>query len=283
VVRADFDLYDHAFALFGLAAAAGVSEDGPELAKCAEQMLASMRAGWRHPIAGFEESNPRTLPLKANPHMHIFEAALAWIDSGHARPGSQWELLADEIGELCLTRFLLPGNGCLREFFDGDWQASPDQLGRIVEPGHQFEWGWLLIRWGMLRGRQDAILAARRLICSAERYGTDPARGIAFNEVWDDFTPRDTAARLWQQTERIKAWLAMIRIAPDEANRKEALSHVSLAANGLKKFLWTAACPGAWNERMRADGSFIDEPSPASSLYHIVCAIAEMHVLQIAT
>jgi mannose/cellobiose epimerase-like protein (N-acyl-D-glucosamine 2-epimerase family) len=31
--------------------------------------------------------------------------------------------------------------------------------------------------------------------------------------------------------------------------------------------------PGLWHDKMRADGTLVDEPSPASSLYHIVCAI----------
>lgn len=277
VVRADFDLYDHAFALFGLAAAAGSGSDGAELAQIASRMLSAMRAGWGHPTAGFEEASPRTLPLKANPHMHIFEAALAWLESGQPDADGQWRALADEIGMLCLGKFLHPDNGCLREFFNGDWSAFPGDEGRIVEPGHQFEWGWLLIRWGILAKHAEAMDAARRLIDIAESYGTDSVRGVAFNEIWDDFSAKDQASRLWQQTERIKAWLAMSWIATDTASSEYALERVSLAAAGLKKYLWTADVPGAWNERMRADGSFLDEPSPSSSLYHITCAIAEMH------
>ncbi len=44
----------------------------------------------------------------------------------------------------------------------------------------------LLERWGRLRGREDAIAAARRLY-EAGRRGIDPARGVAMNELWDDF------------------------------------------------------------------------------------------------
>lgn len=277
IVRADFDLYDHAFALFGLAAAAGVMSNSEELAGYAKKMLMEMRAGWGHSVAGFEETMPRSLPLKANPHMHIFEAALAWIESMGTAAGQEWHNLADEIGELCLAKFLHPDNGCLREFFDGDWRPFPGEDGRIVEPGHQFEWGWLLIRWGLLRNRQDAINAAKRLILLAEDYGVDPVRGVAFNEIWDDFTPKDQACRLWQQTERLKAWIAMSWVASDTNESELALASISKAAAGLKKFLWTADVSGAWNERMKSDGSFVDEPSPASSLYHIICAIAEMH------
>jgi mannose-6-phosphate isomerase len=34
--------------------------------------------------------------------------------------------------------------------------------------------------------------------------------------------------------------------------------------------------PGLWFDQMRVDGSFVDEPAPASSFYHLVAAIAEL-------
>jgi mannose/cellobiose epimerase-like protein (N-acyl-D-glucosamine 2-epimerase family) len=34
--------------------------------------------------------------------------------------------------------------------------------------------------------------------------------------------------------------------------------------------------PGLWRDRRGADGQFIDEPSPASSFYHIVLALSEL-------
>ena len=33
---------------------------------------------------------------------------------------------------------------------------------------------------------------------------------------------------------------------------------------------------GAWRDKRRADGGFVDEPAPASSLYHITGALDEM-------
>jgi mannose/cellobiose epimerase-like protein (N-acyl-D-glucosamine 2-epimerase family) len=64
--------------------------------------------------------------------------------------------MADEIAELALSKFIDPKSGGLREYYDGDWNAAPGVDGRIVEPGHQFEWAWLLLRWGQLAGRDDA-------------------------------------------------------------------------------------------------------------------------------
>lgn len=270
-----FDLYDHAFALFGLAAAYKFAPD-PKLAAAAKRMRDRMREGWAHPDAGFEESVPRILPLKANPHMHVFEACLAWRDALDGGGDQGWLALADEIGHLCMKYFLDPQTGALREFFDGDWGRAAGEDGRIIEPGHQFEWAWLLIRWGRLRENSDAIAAAYRLIDIAETHGVDPARDVAFNEIWDDFTPKNLGARLWPQTERMKAWLLRAETTLDSDERAAAVDKAARAADSLKKYIATDVV-GTWRERMNPDGSFLFEPSPASSLYHITCAIAEAH------
>ncbi|MEI9851628.1 MAG: AGE family epimerase/isomerase [Sphingomonas sp.] len=271
VVRPDFDLYDYAFVLFGLAAAAPLAADRSGVTDLAIRIRENLCAGWKHPDAGFEESRPRTLPLKANPHMHIFEASLAWREAGPAAGDSGWDEIADEIAELCLAKFLHPENGSLREFFDGDWNPMAGEEGRIIEPGHQYEWAWLLIRWAALRGREDALAAAGRLIDIAETHGTDPVRGIAFNELLDDFSVRDAKARLWPQTERIKAWVALAGCAPDADAREAAIAKAAVAVRGLRKY-FDYPVAGAWHEMIAPDGGFLLEDPRASSLYHITCA-----------
>ncbi len=115
----------------------------------------------KHPIAGFQHADPPGLPLCSNPHMHLFEAALAW-EALAERPQA-WTALADEIANLALTKFIDQTSGGLREFFDHHWSPHPSDKGRIMEPGHQFEWGWLLARWGALRADAVAIAKAERL------------------------------------------------------------------------------------------------------------------------
>ena len=269
VRKSRFDLYDYAFVLFGLAAAHSVGERPDELSRIAQTIRAKMTAGWRHPIAGFEESVPRSLPLKANPHMHVFEASLAWLETA---PDEGWSALADEIAELCLSKFLAQDTGALREFFDGDWTMLGDHAGSVVEPGHQSEWAWLLIRWGQLRGRDDAIAAARRLIEIAEIHGVDPVRDLAINELNADLSPRDGLARLWPQTERLKSYVALAGIetgpAADHARKK-----IGAATQGLRRF-FAHPIEGAWWEHLGEGFAPVPEPSRTSSLYHIVCAIA---------
>lgn len=272
VVDTGIDLYDQAFALFVLAEAAkAFAERKSEFSGRAAATIARLKAELGHPRGGFEEARPRRLPLRSNPHMHLFEAVLAWEE---LEPAGPWPALCDEIAGLALTRFIDEGSGCLREFFDGDFRPMPGGPGRIVEPGHQFEWAWLLTRWGLLRGNGNALSAARRLFEIGEKHGIDRARGVAVMQLADDLSVLDPVARLWGQTEWIKAALILAKISA-EAEREYYLASAVRAVDALERF-FDVDRPGLWRDKLTAEGQFVDEPAPASSLYHIVCAILEL-------
>lgn len=278
VIIGTFDLYDHAFALFALAAAAKAQ---PEHAKAHEAatltLLDHMEHGFKHPAGGFEEALPRTLPLKANPHMHILEAALTWSDTGDC---ARWKALAAEIVDLCLSRFINPVTGALHEFLDGDWRlllAPPDD---VVEPGHLFEWSWLLTRWGLAEGDDRALMAGRRMFELAETHGLCPATGLAVNELDGALRVRDGRFRLWPQTERLKAQVAQYRLASSAAEKAAALDKITEALRLMRRY-FEHPVQGSWWEHFGPDGRPHDEPARASSLYHIVCAIAEVDDLRL--
>ena len=272
VLRRDFDLYDHAFVLFALAGGSRMRGGDPALAARAAALRAAM-APWAHPQRGFEETVPRSLPLKANPHMHLFEAALAWEEVSDD-PG--WSILADSIAGLCLDRFLDPATGALKEYFDGDWLALPAPQD-VVEPGHQFEWAWLLRRWGAARNRSEALVVAARLAEIGEGPGVDPAQDLAMNELNADLSVRDGLFRLWPQTERVKAHASALTAAPDVVAQDRAAGLSARAARGLRRY-FDHPVSGSWWEHLGRDGRPHDteEPARASSLYHITCAIGEL-------
>ncbi len=252
-------LYDQAFALFAMAqASSAISERRDELLGAANALRRALD-GWRWPDGGFKEPEAKYI-RQSNPHMHLFEACLAWaeVDQDPA-----WNTLADEIAELALTH-LIDANGALHEFFAEGWALADGVDGRIVEPGHQLEWAWLLERWARLRGRDDAHRAAERLFHIGVEWGVRDSRGVATQQLLDDRSIHDDVARLWPQTERIKA--ALILSDPAEAAR---------GISGLKLYFDTPV-PGLWRDKLHPDGTFTDEPAPASSFYHIVCAIAEL-------
>lgn len=247
-VDAQAYLYEHAFVLLALAALGD--------AQTATALRARLE-NFRHGAGGFREAGER--PFQANAQMHLLEAALAW---DAASDEGAWAALADELADLAVGRFIDPATGALSEFFDDAWRPLAGPAG-LIEPGHQFEWAWLLIRWGRARGRPEAEATARRLFAVGRR-GFDPARNVAVDALTDDLAVRDAAARLWPQTEHLKAALAL-------GDTTAALQ----GANGMAAYLDTPA-PGVWRERMRADGGFVEEPSPATSLYHLYVAIREL-------
>jgi mannose-6-phosphate isomerase len=277
---APFSLYEHAFYLFALARVEASMSARYPIGATGAICLARLRASFGRPGAGFEESAPPSLPLKSNPHMHLLEAALGWVAATQGPAQRSWVDLARELVGLCLTQFRDAPTGAIREYFDYQWRALPGDAGRLVEPGHQFEWAWLLMQWaasGHCTGAERAacLAAAAQLIELAERWGVDPGRGIAINEIWDDMSLKDPAAKLWPQTERVKAWCAMLERAPTAVEAERACRHLAAAARGLRSYL-RADAPGLWFEECGPAGEFAPTASKASSLYHIACAIEVM-------
>jgi mannose/cellobiose epimerase-like protein (N-acyl-D-glucosamine 2-epimerase family) len=262
-------LYDQAFVLLGLAGAYGDTHPSFDIGREAHRLRTMIASRYRTSAGGYATALPRVPLLQTNPHMHLLEASIAWT-SASGEP--EWQLLTEELVELALSRFIDRSSGALREVFDETWQPAPGVAGRIVEPGHQFEWAYLLMRCEGSRHSPSRLDAALRLLDIGERCGVQ--EGFAVNALLDDLSPHDAAARLWPQTERLKANAAAARIMRDRrywiATRE--------AATCLMQYL-TTPIAGLWYDRHLPSGEFVDEPAPASSLYHIVGAAAELRSL----
>jgi len=266
-------LYDQAFTLLLLATARRVLPERGDVVDHAVRLRDRLLSDRRVPAGGFIEVVGR--PYYANPNMHLLEATLAWAEISD---DPAWGAIADEIAELAMAKFIDAKGGFLREYFDEAWSPTNDDDARLIEPGHQFEWAWLLLWWSRIRGRNDAVAVAKRLY-EVGRMGVDEARSVAFNALWDDLTPRDTNARLWPQTEWAKAAVALARLEhPGSARHTELFEDAAMSIRGLNKYLQMPT-PGLWRDRYLADGGFVDEPSPVTSFYHIVCAITELRTV----
>ncbi len=246
------NIYEQAFALLAMAALQAADPSAGDLPTEARRTLEALQDR-RVAGGGFRESGVQ--PFQANCHMHLIESSLAWEEAGQG----SWTALSDELAELAQSRFIDPDTGVLREFFDSEWRPLEGE-GGLIEPGHHFEWAWLLERWGRLRNDARARATARRLYASGLR-GVDIQRQVAMNALWEDFAVRDASARLWPQTEHLKATLFF---GDDD--------EVLRAAQGLAKYLDVPA-KGAWRDKMRPDGTFVVEPSPATSFYHLLTAV----------
>jgi mannose-6-phosphate isomerase len=258
-------LYDQSFALLAMASLHNLGGLPAGIDSEAEKLLHAVKREMRHEAGGFRESQPSA--FQSNPHMHMLEAALAWLEAGG---GAIWEVLAEEIVALCLERFIDPEEGFLREHFTAQWEPALGERGRIVEPGHQFEWAWLLARWSQLRNKPEALLAARGLFAAGAR-GIDPVRGVAVDALYENLTVRSSRARLWPQTERFKAALLLHEIHGADED-EPYLAHAVGAAESLWRYLETPTA-GLWRDKLLPTNRFVEEPSPASSFYHTIGAI----------
>lgn len=256
-------LYDQAFALLAFAHAHRVLGPDSDLPDQAGALLQRIENHFRNAGRGFLSDTRGWGWLLSNPHMHLLEAALAWTGIGD---DPRWRRLSDELVALALERMIDPSTGSIREQFAEDWSAFPGISGRVLEPGHQFEWGWLLLQDGIPGTR--ARPAASRLIEVGEKYGVRD--GVAVNSLLDDMTVHDGGARLWPQSERLKAHARLARLTGEPG----CWLPVGLAARTLLSYLGGAR--GLWRDNRTAGGLFNHEPAPASSFYHIVCAIGEL-------
>ncbi len=241
------DLYAHAFVLFALAhyhRASGETE-AMRLAESTWEVLRDNLADRTH--GGFFEGADETWevqrgPRRQNPHMHLLEALLAL----------GWQQEADALVALFHDRFYDEKSGSLGEHFDECWEPLDTPEGQIVEPGHHFEWVWLL------HGRSSAP----GLFDFACRHGVDEDGGV-FDQVDRSGSVLVATKRLWPQTEGIKAYavrgeLDLMRVALDYC-----FSH------------YVDPTHGGWNEHLTRDGQVFSRFMNATSVYHVVMALTE--------
>lgn len=263
------DLYDQAFVLFALANAhsAGLGGDAPVTA--ARGLIAQLEAELAHPGGGFEEARPRVLPLRSNPHMHLLEANLAWTATGVAEP---FAAVARDIVALAVTRLIDPATGAIGEYYDGDWTFAAGPEGAVREPGHQFEWAYLLDLSSDLLGL-DHRSEARRLYAFGRDHGIDPVRKAAVFALDAAGAVTDSRARFWAQTERLRTALIFAGRTDDEAERAALLAAAAEAFAVIRTYL-DVPVKGLWRDQLLADGTFVEEAAPASSFYHLLSAFA---------
>jgi mannose/cellobiose epimerase-like protein (N-acyl-D-glucosamine 2-epimerase family) len=259
-------LYDQAFALLGLAAAAAALDARDEFETRALVLRSLIERRLSTADGSLRSEETAAAVRESNPHMHLLEACLAWTEIGN---DAGWAAWVRRLVELALSRFIRKDSGALGESYSAAWEPAPGLAGRIIEPGHQFEWAWLLLRCEPLHPaplRETAL----RLLAIGDRYGVQ--RGVAINALLDDFTVADANARFWPQTERLKAALLAATLTRDP--HYWSMAHA--AAASLFPYLETSVA-GLWFDVLQPSGVIIDGPAPASTFYHLVGAIAALN------
>ncbi len=237
-------------------------------ALAAERLLTAIEAAFALPGGGYRELGEH--PFQANGQMHLFEACLLFGDGA----GDRFRETADRLAHLALDRLIDPALGVVDEFYDAAWRPVSSRgtaTGRRIEPGHQFEWAWLLLEWRATGGGRPVAGVARRLFAAGEAGVRD---SLATGAVDETGRVVDPLCRLWPQTERLRTAARLAAAAPGpERDRYRAAARD--AARGLRRYLETPIA-GLWRDKWTPGEGFRDEPAPASSLYHLTGAIVAL-------
>ena len=258
------DLYDHAFHL--LAGALYGRVTGSDLAReRAEEIMVLLDERLTAPAGGWYEGDYEAPFRRQNPHMHLFEAFMAWHET---QPDGPWLARADTVFELFQQHFFDTDNGVVREFFTDNWSRPEDPSDDTAEPGHLLEWVWLLDWYSRLSGTSTESAQAT-LFATATSCGLDG--GLMIDTLNHDATPRARSKRLWPMTEYIKA--ACVRAA---AGDEAAFEHAAIAVTALFEGFIDPAGDAPYVDRLDASNLVCDARSPASSLYHLAGAQIEL-------
>ncbi|MGH8421367.1 MAG: AGE family epimerase/isomerase [Pseudomonas fluorescens] len=185
-------------------------------------------------------------PLQ-NPLMHLAEAFLATLSV------RKDVAVQDALVELCTAmqkRFIDPQHGVLME----------KPLGAVdnwFEPGHQFEWYFLLESSSLLRG-STLHASLERAFAFTEQLGVDQQTGAvrAMLDLEPNGLPRDATQRIWAQAEYLRA----LTLRPDSEavvlHQLQALQQRSLHAGG-------------WYECRDENGDVTRRDMPSTTPYHL--------------
>lgn len=243
------DLYTHAFIIFACAHYwAKVRESLVEsVLDAALEVVAERFAtgdGLYEAVLERNWSSLKSGPLQ-NPLMHLAEGFLATL-AVREDPLTQDALL--DLANAMQKRFIDPKHGVMME----------KPLGAVdnwFEPGHQFEWYFLLESSDLLRGT-PLHTSLNKAFTYAEQKGVDNVTGAVSGMLALDGTVRDGTQRIWAQAEYLRA----LTLRPDST---AVLQRQLLALQ--QRFLHDTG----WNECLDAKGHVSRRDMPSTTPYHL--------------
>lgn len=260
------DAYDQSFVLLALAHAHRAGH--PQALGLATQTFAFLDEHLADAkMRGFLDVPGGTGLRRSNPHMHLLESFLAWYEVTGNRDYLQQ---AARIVDLFRQHLFDPETWTLGEYFTDDWERAPGEKGEWTEPGHHFEWAYLLSNFAAASGQNDVIRHARKLYTSAIANGLNRTTELAYGAVSRHGLPLDTNSRSWPQTEAVKAAIAL-----DGNGGPDLKPEVEARVGRLFRWHIEQAPKGLWIDVIDEKGRPRAEDVPASIFYHLVSALTQ--------
>ncbi|MFJ4145812.1 AGE family epimerase/isomerase [Pseudomonas sp. NPDC089734] len=243
------DLYTHAFIIFACAHYwARVKEPLAEsVLNAALKVVAERFADGAGLYEASLEEDWSTLgsgPLQ-NPLMHLAEAFLATLS---VRPDPETQAALDGLVVHMQRRFIDPATGVMLE-------KPLEAVDNWYEPGHQFEWFFLLQSSPDLHNT-PLYASLDRAFVLAETQGIDQETGAVSAMLTLDGEIRDGTQRIWAQAEYLRALAVRPESKGDLSNQMMALQQRFLHAGG-------------WHECLDANGQVSRNDMPSTTPYHL--------------
>jgi mannobiose 2-epimerase len=200
------DSYGHAFAIFGLAHAYGLTGNGLHL-EWARNTLEILQTRFADDKGGFhrflnQDFSPRDNTRSQNPLMHLFEALLA-LD--RVDPDGGAGAAAREIGDFILLGLMDRERGYLPEVYDDTWQPLPESRDGRIDIGHQFEWAFLASEAAAQAFPETYLEQGMRLLDYALSTGWDEETGAVLSPADYEGSLRHARPGWWEQCEAVRA------------------------------------------------------------------------------
>jgi mannose-6-phosphate isomerase len=190
-----------------------------------------------------------------NPLMHLTEAWLAACEATRDNVfGAALRRLAGGVAH----HFVHAPTGCIAELPIG---TSDNRL----EPGHQFEWFWLVRQAGDLFDGTGLKEAMARAFAFAQQHGVDRASGGVCASLDETGAIKDATQRIWAQTEYLRA----LACQDDPAVRAALPRQIVLFQ---QRFLH----PQGWFECKAPAGDVARADMPSTTPYHLATAYAAL-------
>ncbi|WP_157014261.1 AGE family epimerase/isomerase [Mesorhizobium xinjiangense] len=208
-----------------------------------------------------------------NPHMHMLEALLqAFAMTREA----VWLERARPLLEVARERFVDPSTGAVREFVGPDLAPLDNAACRRREPGHQYEWAWLIHRHAALSGESQWLPLAAPMVDFAERHGLrdeGPLAGAPYDAVDADGHAVETTHLLWPLTEAGKLYAALFAKEQKPDHAAKASRAATLV---FDRFFPAANETGlSWVNQLSGTGDVVWAEGLTRLLYHVALLVTE--------
>lgn len=282
VVDGTRDLYCQAFMIFALSsyyeatADAAVLEWIERTVNFVEEHMRDYVHGGYQNVFPVVAQGPLSFPRLQNPHMHLTEAMLV---AARATGRSDYLDRAGELVELFFAKFLQTDQGLcgVVEYFDETLKPLVGDEGARSEPGHLFEWVWIVQLYRKMRGELELSPELRAVLNEGFVRGVDDRPGYVtacFDEVALSGEVLRREKRLWPQTEALKAWCVGFE-GTQGAEKAEYGARAQLQLNMMMEVYRVGLTAPAFHEHLDEKGNVLTDYYPVSSLYHLFLSFSE--------